>query len=196
MKKIAVLIVTLMTAACMSGGKSTPSSFYMLRKPDVKQYSSAHTKKVTIGVERVVVPTYLDRPQMVIRADEGYQVTLSEFHRWAEPLADAIPRLVTENISANYEDIRIRSIRSRRTEFNYLVMIEVHQLDAAFDKTADIDAWWSLMDNKGRAIKEGRFKSKLPVDDTYESIVEKESQLIISLSDAIAREIQKQEKAK
>jgi len=69
----------------------------------------AGTGNVGVGVGPVLMPSYLDRTQIVTRTASD-QVALSMFHRWAEPLEEGIARIVAEQIGASR---RSGSSRSR-----------------------------------------------------------------------------------
>jgi len=51
----------------------------------------------TVGIGSVVLPDYLDRPQLVTRVGPN-QLRVDEFHRWAGPLGSEIERVLTENL--------------------------------------------------------------------------------------------------
>jgi uncharacterized protein len=50
-----------------------------------------------IGLTPVVLPDYLDRPQIVTRTAPN-QMHIDEYHRWAGQLKDELSRVLTENL--------------------------------------------------------------------------------------------------
>ncbi len=50
-----------------------------------------------IGIGRVTLPAYLDRPQIVIRPQPN-RLRVDEYHRWAGALEDEIQRVLIENL--------------------------------------------------------------------------------------------------
>jgi hypothetical protein len=66
----------------------------------------AATAVATVGVEKVAVPGWLDRPQVTGRAASG-EVVADEFSRWGEPLARGVQRVVAENLAALLPDRRV-----------------------------------------------------------------------------------------
>ena len=50
-----------------------------------------------LGIGAIVLPDYLNRPQIVLR-DHGGRLLLRERERWAEPLEDGVRRTLGENL--------------------------------------------------------------------------------------------------
>ena len=59
-----------------------------------------------VGVERVDVPDWLDRPQVTGRSASG-EVVADEFSRWGEPLPRGVQRVVAENLVVLLPDRRV-----------------------------------------------------------------------------------------
>ncbi len=83
--------------ACSLGPKEDPSRFYVLSAM-ADQEAESRIGDAYIGVGPIDVPVYLDRPQLVTRISEN-KIDLREYHRWAEPLNEAIIRVLTENMT-------------------------------------------------------------------------------------------------
>lgn len=52
-----------------------------------------------IGLARILIPEYLDRPKIIIEIAPN-EYTIAEFHRWTEPLDRSISRVITQNLAS------------------------------------------------------------------------------------------------
>src|SRR4051794_33515633 len=91
MKAISAVLVAGAIAGC--GSASPPASFYTLDATSPAAPGTVAAAAYSIVVGPVTVPDMADRPQMVLRTKPN-QVEIAELARWAEPLRDAIPRVV------------------------------------------------------------------------------------------------------
>lgn len=89
---LAVGFVVLL-AAC---GSSPPVHYYSLQSLELDYLEDVDDSAVMyLGPLRL--PEYVARTQLVTRG-EGAVVIVDDYHRWAEPLDDAIPRIVAANV--------------------------------------------------------------------------------------------------
>ena len=79
-------------AAC---GSTPKESYYTLAAPAMEAASSA---AMTVHVGLAGLPEAVDRNPMVVRTGPN-QVDIDDFHRWAEPLKAAIPRVLAANLA-------------------------------------------------------------------------------------------------
>jgi hypothetical protein len=79
---------------------SPPTQLYVL--PSAPVESRPALVQETLGLLPIRLPRYLDRPQIVTVEPDG-QVHAAEFHRWAEPLAAGVSRLLAEGLSARLQ---------------------------------------------------------------------------------------------
>ncbi len=95
-----VALPLLLLGGCTLGKQSTPPRYYVLNSLPEKteRLATAETKVPTVGVGRVEIPSYLDRPQIVRRIGEN-ELKANEFQRWAESLSDSTTRTLRENLS-------------------------------------------------------------------------------------------------
>ena len=84
MKKIFIIFSLLFVGACL-GGYSPQSKFYDLHSV-LQQTEIVSEKKISVGVNDVVLPAYLDKPQIVSFDVGNNQMKIDEFNRWGEPL--------------------------------------------------------------------------------------------------------------
>jgi uncharacterized lipoprotein YmbA len=82
---------------------SPPVKLYNLQPITLKAGEMAADKK-NLGIGPLDFPEYLKRSLIVIRNTDN-QLSMQEFHRWAEPLDIATPKIIAANISELSADI-------------------------------------------------------------------------------------------
>ncbi len=88
----------LFLAGCQSTSHAvTYYGLSSLAAPDRQTDPAAKDSDLSIGIGLVVLPDYLDRPQLVTRKGPN-QVSIDEFNRWAGPLKSEIERVLTEDL--------------------------------------------------------------------------------------------------
>jgi uncharacterized lipoprotein YmbA len=96
-----------------------------------------------IAVKRTTLPGYLDRLQLVTRADG--KLVLSEADLWGEPLDAAISRVIAGNLSRLTGSMTIQPVESF-TSLDYTALLEVKV--AGFDTDAGnrmvLEGTWKL----------------------------------------------------
>lgn len=81
-------------------GRSRPTQFYLLAPviaPAERESASGHGTRV-FGIAPIELPPYLNRAEFVTRTG-NHGLRVAEFHRWAEPLDDAVGRTLVENLA-------------------------------------------------------------------------------------------------
>lgn len=130
---------------CLGCAASQPTRFYVLG-PTAAPASPAPADKETlvIGVGPIEVPAYLDRPHLVTRHGQN-EVALAEFHRWAEPLDQAVARSLTAHLSAILDTpaVFIRPLPPG-TNARFNVAVHIRQFDRGPDNTVTLDVQWHL----------------------------------------------------
>jgi uncharacterized lipoprotein YmbA len=145
----ACLAAALLAAGCF-GGPSPKLSYYTLSAPPVPAAPDSGAS-LAIYVGPVSVPEAVDRPQMVLRSDAN-QVELDEFHRWAEPLKQAIPRVVADTLMRELGTQRVLTSRSSGTlDFDYRVALDVQRFDSSAAGGAALELLWTIRPRSGAA---------------------------------------------
>jgi len=138
---VLAMAFSMVLAAC--GGNPVHESFYTLSAPSMAS-SAPQADSPAIFVGPVSVPEAVDRTQMVLRTGAN-EVEISEEHRWAEPLKNAIPRVVGETLSRELGTSRVLTSRSAAAlPVDYRVAIEIQRFDSSLQDGATIDALWTI----------------------------------------------------
>ncbi len=195
MRKAAILSLAFLGSLSLFPGcsRSAPTRFYLLRSiaPELPERAAARTEGA-VAVGPVKLPEYLDRPQIVTRADSGTQVVVAEFDRWAEPLADGIKRVVVQNLAVLLPATSVHgfpAIGEVSADF-FQVSLQVERLDAA-PGSATLEVWWSILDARGATVSPPtRFQSAIRVVQmSYDAFVSAESQALGQLSREVAAKL-------
>jgi len=180
-------------AVAGTGCASPRSNFYTLNS-EAKAATAAADYTVVVGP--VSVPAVVDRPQIVMRLAPN-RVAIEEFHRWASPLKDAIPRVVVENLSAMLGTPHVTVFSQPRTAgARYRVLFDVIRFESAPGEAATLDAVWTVRGTQGGAVREGRTTVSEPVPDRgYATLAAAHSRALGRLSVDIAEAIRALERS-
>ncbi|MDA8137418.1 MAG: PqiC family protein [Desulfobacteraceae bacterium] len=185
-------IVLLFTAGCIAcSATSAPVSFYSLSALCPPNRHSSQATAPSIGVGPVILPGYLNRPQMITRTGAN-QMHIDEYHRWAGDLEQDMVRVLTENLMVLLGPDRIAPI-PWPSDFNpdITVRLEVFAFEGSTDGTVHLRASISIADR--RAAGAARMWTVDLTQQTpkhgYDAMVAAQSQLLADLSRQIAEAI-------
>jgi len=111
-RRLAAVAALALVAAALAAGclkRSKVARTYVLDPlPAATAPAPPSAPLAVVGVERVDVPDWLDRPQITGRAASGEVVT-DEFSRWGEPLPRGVQRVLAENLAVLMPERRVLS---------------------------------------------------------------------------------------
>ncbi len=181
--RICLVTVVLLVMAC---GGSKPARFYLLTSTNAKPDNTNHD--VGVGIWRITIPNYLERPQIVTYAGSN-QLTVAEFDRWGEQLEDNLVRVLAENLSRQIPTENVALFPwPASTKITYRVSTEVLEFEQKPDGQVSFSARWVIYDESGdKALVRNTFVQRKPTGQgSYEEIVAAMSQLLAALSSDIA----------
>lgn len=153
-RRVTALVATLLLASC---GTTPKESFYTLSSaPPVESPASS----VSVHVGPVSIPDAVDRNPMVIRTGPN-QVDIDDFHRWAEPLKAAIPRVLAANLARELGGARVSSGRQANAGADYRVAVEVARFESSLAEGATLEASWTVTGKAGTPVH-GRTLARAP----------------------------------
>ena len=169
---------------------SAPTRFYVLTPvAGVEKSNPAVPSKagIAVGVRRVALPDYLDRPQIVIRSSPN-KLDLAEFDRWAAPLGEAFARVLAENLATMIPTHRVAVFPwPRSAQVDYEVTVEVTQFEGRLGGECSLVARWSIFGGENKALlTTGKSSLSESAGGDYEALVAAESRLVGALSRDIA----------
>jgi len=187
--------LTLMLAVglfALAGCATTPPpTFYQLEIPASTQLSGLE-RGVAIGVGPVNMATYLDRSQIVTRA-EAHKLQLSEANVWAEPLKESITRIVGVNLSNMLQTTRVFKypLRNRAILLAYRISLDIPRFDGKLGGDAQLVARWTLYKGRGEKALLTRVSiiNEATGGDGYERLISAQNRALQGLSREIANAI-------
>ena len=149
-----LLLAAVVLAACV-GTPAPKEQYFTLSSPNPGVAPPA-SDSPSIYVGPVTVPEAVDRPSLVLRTSPN-QVDVSDDYRWAEPLRNAIPRMIGDVLSRELGTSRVLTNRSASaTAVDIRVSIEIQRFDSSLTDGATIDAVWSVKDVANGKMRNGR----------------------------------------
>lgn len=194
-------LLVLLCASLLSGcGQSRPTDFYMLASDHVPlNAASLPTRTMAIGA--LIVPGYLDRPGVVVRAADGTGLTVPRFNVWAEPLQQGMRRVLSSMLAEPMlrENVTMLPMGADRPDTTYALHIEVLRMDADTKGNVVLEARWALLDRENRTmLSRGSFASSETVNlppfgtsQMFDAIVAAESRLVQGFARDLAKVLPK-----
>ena len=187
MRGVAVLACLAMVAVGCVMKRSAPARLYVLqavaRDPVA---ATGDAPRGVLGVQRVSVPAWMDRPEITARTGRG-EIVPDPLARWGEPITRGIQRVVTENLAALLPE---RHLVAAPFPVNQAVD---HRLDLAItegarqaDDTVLLEARWAILGPDGAVLVQRRSSHRTGVVATAEGVVSATSESLALLSGEIA----------
>jgi hypothetical protein len=149
----ALAVLALALAACSPlAPRPNPSRFFLLSALATADGAGPALGGVTVGVGPVVLPAYLQRPQIATRVGPN-QVAYAEYTRWAQPLETGMSRVLVQDLTLLLDPAQVVAFPWIGPPVpTYAVEIEVRQFEQGSDGTATLIARWSLRDGQTKAL--------------------------------------------
>ena len=114
------------------------------------------TPEAVVGVLKVTVPGWIDRPQIAGRSSAG-QIQTNEFARWGEPVARGVQRVVAENLAALLPTRRIvMAPFSPNQVVRHSVDITLSEAARQADGSVLVEARWALLGPRSATLVQRR----------------------------------------
>jgi uncharacterized lipoprotein YmbA len=172
MRKL-VLAVVIGAGACLPSPKPVTTNYVVLagRAPSALP---GHASTATLGIARVSLPGYLDRGEVATRT--GTRVTYSPTDRWAEPLAESVPRLLADDLAVALAPSGVAVSSHAAGDLALVVNVERFELDGS--GSCILDARYTLRDvDSDQVVKIGAARYEetptTPTGDGTASALEK-----------------------
>lgn len=171
-------------------GSSAPARLYVLiPAPEalVAPLGAAVPGRPAVGVGPVRLPGLLDRPQIVTRRG-AEEIDAAEFHRWAEPLAESVPRILAENLATLRKTERVALFAWDSAQaVQHQVVVDVMRFDGAMGGDVVLDARWRILATDGKELAANRSVLTQPTGGPgYPAAVAAMSRALAALSREIA----------
>ena len=188
MKKYLIIAGCLLLNSCMFG-TSKPSDFYSLQAETA--ITSLSKAKYSIGVNEVGVFGNLSNPQIILKEKDSTQQSISETNRWAESLDTMIQYTLVNNLMGYLPNAYIKPRTYSSETFKYSISLDVNQMTGVLGEQAVLAVWWKINNAGGETMTQKYSHFSAPVENTYDSYVRTQSELLNKLAKEIATFIAK-----
>jgi uncharacterized protein len=203
MKLLRLFAMFMLLGGCVKSlvGDGTPPTRFFIISPLTLEQSAVSAEhsgpEVSISVEPLLIPSYLDRPQIVIRTGDN-ELYISEFNQWGENLRGNLSRVLIENLSLLLDSDRIflmPGLKRQTPEFR--VLVRIIQFERGNDGTTSLTVRWKLYNRE----KEILFRENIVLTGgkitkgDYPAITQAMSHLLAEFSERIVEVINKQQQA-
>ena len=152
---LVALLATVPAAGCLKRSK-VARTYVLDPLPAVTAGTPPPPPLAVVGVERVSVPDWLDRPQVTGRAASG-EVVADEFSRWGEPLPRGVQRVVAENLAVLLPDRLVVSAPfSPRDPVDHSVAITVLEAARQADGSVLLECRFTVQAKDGAVLARRR----------------------------------------
>lgn len=153
MPRLPVFLFLGLLAPALSGCLTTapPARLYVLDPLEGVSPAARLDHRLALGIGATLVPEYLDRPELVVRAGSN-EVRAVETDRWAERLPVTLSRVLTENLS-RLLGVEAQLLQSGRAvgHLDYEIYLDITRFEIAPDGSAALGGRWSIIDAQSRA---------------------------------------------
>lgn len=167
--------------------RSAPARLYVLQAVAREAAATADAPRGVLGVQRVSVPAWMDRPEITARTGSE-EILPDPMARWGEPITRGIQRVVTENLAALLPERHLVA-----APFPVSRAVD-HRLDLAItdgarqaDGSVLLEGRWAILGPDGAVLVQRRSSFRTPgVGATAKGTVTAISEALALLSGEIA----------
>lgn len=149
MEKLRLILIStevaLFAGACsLFGARSDPTRYFVLTTSSAPRPVAA-PPTITVGIERVELPEYLVRPELVTRSGAN-QLRVAEYDVWGEPLKDSFARTLRRDLEKQLGVGVSVAPFDAAARPDVAVDVEVRRFERVAGEGAVLDARWTLRD--------------------------------------------------
>lgn len=186
MKIAKYLFVCLFLSACIFG-TSQNAKFYSLISQKSEVLSSKYDSSVGIG--RVLLPKYVDKPQIITLNNDSPEVIVSEYNRWIESPSVLCGRVLLQDLSSLLPNAQINTRLFGTEVFERTISVEVIKMDGILGDKATLETWYSIKNKQGTLILRRKFARTISIGKSYDDLVGGYALLWQALSKEIANDL-------
>ncbi len=196
-KLIVQLFVVSLLSACMGGGATTPTRYYLVDPVEYPSESIKAVRPLSIEILDLHIPQYLERFQIASRSSES-RLEFSDDNQWGENLRKNLLRSIARNLSRLLSTIDVGTPLNRSSSIpDYRVQIHIEQFEQDSDSRVKLFARWQLTGGQqtgSLGVFSAELQSAQTIDkENYDQMISAMRQLYGELSERIADTIVAQE---
>lgn len=188
---IRVQSIMLLIALLLTGCAEHPVTRFHILTPiqneTTQVVNTRLEKQKTVGIRKIKLPAYLDRPQIVKRLGDN-ELVFSSLHQWGEPLSQSVARVLTRQLDAELIDVHVQSHPwSRNQTIAAQVEIRINQFEIVDNLACVLDVNWLIWPQQNNKVITHHSLIRIAVNShRYETLVTAHSQALLQLSKQIA----------
>jgi len=175
-----------------SCGKSTPVRYYKLDSPNIV-YETDIDESLVLGLGPLRIPDYLERNRIVVRGSNS-EMLVDDFSRWAEPLEDAIYRLLAANVDSHLDGVMAISFPyNSMIAYDYQLLGRIDMFESDKVGNTVLLVHWGIIDANGDRVvspRRARYQAQVADVSDYGSIATAMRIVLEQFSLDIAQEFQ------
>jgi uncharacterized protein len=188
----ALSLPVLALSGCLLG-TSDPVAFYTLSPMPQTAGRTGAVPGTLLAVLPVAIPTAVDRPQIVTRADDN-RILISDTHYWGGSLGDNFTRVLVANLGTLLAAKQVNVLSDAHApDEAYRLSVVVGQLDGRLSDTVRLNASWTLKEPQSQttlAVGHSVIQEAV-AGEGYDELVAAASRAVAALSREIAAEFEK-----
>jgi uncharacterized lipoprotein YmbA len=140
--------------------QTTSAKTYVLDPMPGASATAAPKPVSLVGVLKVIVPGWVDRPQITSRTATGEVVT-DEYARWGEPIERGMQRVLAENLAILVPDRRfITAPFPPGDEPGLRVAVIVSEMARQADGSVVLESRWAVLAARGGTLVQSRSRQR------------------------------------
>ena len=183
MHLLKVVTLCFLLTACILGTSQT-SKFYTLTSEPGPSISNSY--KSFVGVMRIQLPKYTDRPQIVTQNKNSPEMVISEYNRWIENPSVLATRVLVEDLSALLPSAQIKMNQYGLEQFDRVISVEIVKMNAVLGEKITSEAWYTIKNKAGQTLICNKFMGSAQIGKSYDDLANGYSNLLTGLSQDIA----------
>lgn len=196
-KLIVLLFATSLLSACLGGGGTIPTRYYLVDPVEYASESIKAVRPLSIEILDLNIPQYLERFQIASRSSES-RLEFSDDNQWGENLRKNLLRSMARNLSKLLSTVDVATPLSRSTSRpDYRVQIDIEQFEQNIDSKVKLVARWQLssgLQSQSLGVFSVDLESEQTIEaENYDQMISAMRQLYGELSERIADTIIEQE---
>ena len=137
-KNVLIVLILMSCSGCIG---SLPTKYYLLSSQS-REVQSEETLKKTIEKKVLLKPItlveYLKKDRIVTRKG-AYEVDISDFHLWAEPLDKSISRVLIDNLNNNSQGILVDHFSyEKKEDADLSIKIKIEQFERSYLRKSNV----------------------------------------------------------
>lgn len=162
---------------------------YLPAAPDGRSQENVQSSGPRIGIVPVVLPGYLQRPQIVLRSGNSVDVRMADQHRWGEDLGVGVARVLSIAMGNSLNSLGVHGAAVFPLRIgapvDWRVQIDVRRFEGEPNGSVILDVLWTIQQNNA-TVKDGHFLRTMPSGPSMSTLVEAESTILVELGKSLS----------